>query len=125
MQAAAGEVERAIRDGAAADALIGALESELSGVVGALRDALGVAAAGAAADEAPAADAADAQRVLQKLEAYLADSDGETADYLATHAPALRAALGADRFAGIRKAVEEYDFGDALDRLRGAAATQR
>ncbi len=59
--------------------------------------------------------------MLQKLEAYLADSDGETADYLTAHAPALRAALGADRFAGIRKAVEEYDFGDALDRLRGAA----
>jgi two-component system sensor histidine kinase/response regulator len=125
VQAAAGEVERAIRDGAAADALIGALQSELSAVVGTLRHALGGAAAGAAGDETPAADAADAQRVLQKLEAYLEDSDGETADYLAAHAPALRAALGAERFAGIRKAVEEYDFGDALDRLRGAAATQR
>ena len=82
VQATAGAVERAIRDGTAADALIGALESELSAVVGALRDAPGGAATGAAADETPAADAADARHVLQKLEAYLADSDGETADYL-------------------------------------------
>ena len=111
-----------MREGTAADALIGALESELSRVIAALRGALTGAND---ADEGPAAGGVDAEIALKKLETYLADSDGETADYLAAHAPVLRAALGAERFAAIRKAVEDYDFGDALDRLRGAAATER
>ena len=122
VQAAAAELERAIRDGAAADAPIGALERELQSVVGALRAALGDAG-GEHADEPAAAGGADAGRVLKQLETYLADADGETADYLSAQAAVLRAALGGERFAGIRKAVEEYDFGEALDRLRRAAAT--
>jgi PAS domain S-box-containing protein len=120
VQAAAAEVERAIREGAEADKLIAGLEAALVPVIAGLR---GVLSAGGDAGAAPGAAAGDARQVLEKLGAYLADSDGETADYLAEHAAMLRSALGHERFGGIRKAVEDYDFGAALDLLRAAALT--
>jgi len=66
-------------------------------------------------------DGAEPLEVLRRLDAYLAESDAEAADYLVSHANALRAMLGADRFADIRRAVESYDFETALERIRSAA----
>lgn len=120
VQAAAGEVERAIREGTEADALIDGLAGVLAPVIEALRSALGGLPVSSAA-ESPAASAGDAREVLKKLDAYLADSDGETADYLAEHAQVLRGALGHERYSEIRKSVEDYEFGSALDKLRAAA----
>jgi two-component system sensor histidine kinase/response regulator len=120
VQAAAGEVERAVREGAEAQALLAALDGVLAEVVGGLRGALSDGTGGDEA-ESPAPSAENARAVLEKLEAYLADSDGETADYLAQHAPVLRGALGHETFSEIRKAVEDYDFVAALDRLRAEA----
>jgi PAS domain S-box-containing protein len=120
VQVAADEVERAVREGAEAERLLAALEGVLAEVVGGLRSALSDGTGGDEA-ESPAPGAESARAVLEKLGGYLADSDGETADYLARHARVLRGALGHETFAEIRKAVEDYDFAAALDRLRAEA----
>jgi two-component system sensor histidine kinase/response regulator len=120
VQATAAAVERAIREGGEADALIDGLAGVLAPVIEALRVAL-ASRTGAGAATSPAASTGDAREILKKLDAYLSDSDGETADYLAEHAQVLRGALGHEQFSKIQKAVEDYDFGSALDRLRGAA----
>jgi two-component system sensor histidine kinase/response regulator len=120
VQTAAAEVERAVREGAETRELLTALDGVLREVVGGLRGALAAGDdRGEAQVRAPSVE--NARAVLEKLEAYLADSDGETADYLAQHAHVVRAALGHETFAEIRKAVEDYDFISALDRLRAEA----
>jgi len=123
VQAAAGDVERAVRERAEADRLLVALDGALTEVLAALRGAL-AAGSDAGGTDAPVESAENAGTVLEKLEAYLADSDGETADYLAQHAAVLRSALGSEAFAEIRSAVEDYDFGGALDKLRAGAGVK-
>ena len=120
VQDAAGEVERAINKKTEPAAGIARLETELASVLNPLRAALG---SDPVAATAPAASASveSARDAMKRLEAYLADSDGEPADYLVAQAGVLRAALGAERFAGIRQAVEGYDFENALQKLRAAA----
>jgi len=120
VQDAAGEVERAISKKTELAAGLARLETELASVLNPLRAALG---SGSVAAAAPAASASveSAREAMKRLEAYLADSDGEAADYLVAQAGVLRAALGAERFAGIRQAVEGYDFENALQKLRAAA----
>jgi CheY-like chemotaxis protein len=119
VQAAAGTVEGAIRGNADPGAAIGTLENTLAAIIGPLRAALSASGA-AEAPAAPSGSVESAGEALKKLDAYLADADGEAADYLSERADVLRAALGAERFAGIRKAVEGYDFEEALSRLRAA-----
>ncbi|MNC85432.1 hypothetical protein D3C83_10300 [compost metagenome] len=122
MQDAAAEVERAINRKTGTATGITRLETELSAVLNSLRTALD-ASESAGGRTAPAAGASEesTREAMKRLEAYLADSDGEAADYLVTQADVLRAALGAERFTGIRKAVEGYDFENALEKLRAAA----
>jgi HPt (histidine-containing phosphotransfer) domain-containing protein len=115
VQDAAGEVERAARTGADASHFVARLEAELGPVLESLHGALGPEEAGAATS------AQNIQEVLGKLDAYLADSDGEAAEYLSEHAPGLRAALGQERYGELRKAIEDFDFQAALDKLRAAA----
>ena len=122
VQDAAAEVERAINRKTGTATGITRLETELSAVLNSLRTALD-ASESAGGRTAPAAGASEesTREAMKRLEAYLADSDGEAADYLVTQADVLRAALGAERFTGIRKAVEGYDFENALEKLRAAA----
>ncbi|MCC7483566.1 MAG: response regulator [Burkholderiales bacterium] len=122
VQEAAAQVERAVREGAAVDAPLAALARVLGPVISALRGAPG-SAPGPAAGGATAGE--DAARMVERLAALLADSDGATADYLAQHAASLKDALGAQHFAALRKAVDDYDFEAALERLRAANGVAR
>ncbi len=121
VQDAAGQVEQAIHRKSETGDSLRRLEDTLAAVMPPLRAALGAGSA-AKVTAAVAASVESAQAVLEKLDAYLADSDGEAAEYLVSNADVLRAALGAERFAGVRKAIEEYDFEAALEKLRGQRA---
>jgi CheY-like chemotaxis protein len=121
VQAAAADVERAIGKGHDASNSIAALEVALTAVVQSLQKWLPVPAVAQAQSVAPAS-VESAQRAIKTLAGYLADSDAEAADFLSEHAAELRGALGADRFTGIRKSVEDYDFESALNKLRASTA---
>jgi two-component system sensor histidine kinase/response regulator len=109
-----------VREGAGVEAPLFRLDAVLAEVLQALGTALETPAL-AEPEGAPAAGKEAARAVVEKLAAFLADSDGETADYLAEHAHTLRAALGHERFAEIRKAVDGYDFETALEKLRATS----
>jgi HPt (histidine-containing phosphotransfer) domain-containing protein len=117
VESAAAEVERAVREGADASGGVARLETELEAVLVSLRGAVG----SEETEAAPATSARNLQEVLGKLDAYLADSDGEASEYLSEHAPDLRAALGQQRFGELRKAIDDFDFQAALEKLRAAA----
>jgi len=119
VQGAAAEVERAINKGGDPGKGIDGLERVLADVVNSIAQSLQGAPAATAASPVSGVESAGA--ALKKLDAYLADSDGEAAEYLVEQAQVLRAALGPERFADIRKAVEGYDFETALKKLRAAA----
>jgi len=117
VQDAAAEVERAINRKTEMATGMARLEIELAAVVKPLQVALGT---GRAATAAPAVgvSAESARAAAKKLEAYLAESDGEVVDFLAAQEGVLSVALGTERLADIRAAMERYDFKAALDRLR-------
>jgi PAS domain S-box-containing protein len=114
VQDAAAEVERAARVGADASALVESMGAELDAVLASLRSTVPPEEIAAA----PAASAEDIRQILEKLDAYLADADGDALDYLSEHAAAMRAALGHERFGELRKAIEDFDFQAALEKLR-------
>jgi len=116
VQEAAGHVERAARDGVDASACVARLDVALGAVLASLRGALEPEEVAAA----PAVTAQDVREILGKLDAYLADSDGEALDYLSEHASVVRAALGQERFGELRKVIEDFDFQAALQQLRAA-----
>jgi PAS domain S-box-containing protein len=122
VQAAAAAIERAVREGTDASGALARLDGALAPVLRSLGGALTPSAGGQPAESPPAAGV-DARAALDKLDAYLAESDGEAADFLSEHTEALRTALGRERFAEIRTAVEAYDFEAALEKLRAAAVT--
>ncbi|MCW5604213.1 MAG: response regulator, partial [Burkholderiales bacterium] len=119
VQQAAAAVEHAIGKGEDTRPPLAALGPVLNEVMSALEVALEIPA-----DDAPpgqvAVDMQVLQPVLDRLEGYLADSDGEATDYLAQHQELLRSAFGNASYAGVAKAVNDYDFEAALGKLRAA-----
>jgi two-component system, sensor histidine kinase and response regulator len=124
VQDAAADVERAINRGTDATSGMAALQAAMIDVVGALRASLR-ASNGEQSEIVAEVSPESAQEALIALEAYLAESDAEASDYLSAQSGALRQALGADRFAGIRRSVEQYDFETALDTLRSTSAVNK
>jgi two-component system sensor histidine kinase/response regulator len=131
VQAAAGELEKAIRERAAAEHvedLRTRLGKELAGLAARLqpfleREAAAAAAVPAAASsEAPPVDPAALKGAVDQLAALLADSDAAAADLLETEGPAFRSLFTRDAFAAFEQLVASYSFEEALEELRSASA---
>ena len=118
VQDTAAAVERAARAGTDASVFVARMEAELEAVLEAMRLTL-------RPEETSVASVSAMQLipdVLRRLDAYLADSDGEALDYLVEHTSILRAALGHERFEELRRAIDDCEFQTALEKLRAAAA---
>ncbi|CAG2144662.1 response regulator [Cupriavidus numazuensis] len=68
---------------------------------------------------APQRQEAASDETLRQLRDYLADDDSKAGDYFAKHRDGLRAALGVQA-AALERAIDEFDFEKALDKLRSA-----
>jgi two-component system sensor histidine kinase/response regulator len=127
VQAAAGALEKAIRDGDA-PASVESLRTALDDALGRFASALGPwlteqapEAAPAATDSVPA-DPAALKGVVERWSRLLAECDAGTSDGLEREGAALRALFGGgDGFARFSKLVTAYEFEDALAALRRAA----
>ncbi|MCZ8221016.1 MAG: response regulator [Acidovorax sp.] len=127
LAALAAAVEEAIGQQAPAatiDALLPPVDAACQALVAALRTALPPdedPGAPALAD-APDAhmDAAAAQQLLARLDALLADDDSDAIELFKESTPALKALLG-PTYAGMKRALDNYDFVDALDTLRATS----
>jgi CheY-like chemotaxis protein len=109
VQAAAEQVERALRDKLGEDELkqrIDALEPPLSALVAALDAALD---AGAPAAAAANIDPAQLASVRSRLLELLAEDDADAGDLLAEHAELLQAAMPR-HYADIDRAIRAFDF---------------
>lgn len=69
---------------------------------------------------APRMDWAGLQQILVRLEQLLSEDDAETVRYLAAHRAALAEALSAELFLAMERAINGYDFEEALKVLRMA-----
>jgi len=131
VQAAAGALEKALRDGAA-PAQVEALRARLAEALGrlssALRPLLGAADEGSAAPAptaAPTADAATLKALVERWSRLLAECDAGTVDGLEREGRTLHALFGdASALAGFAKQVKGYDFEGALESLRRAAGAK-
>jgi signal transduction histidine kinase/DNA-binding response OmpR family regulator/HAMP domain-containing protein len=116
VQVAADQAERAIRDGAGADAgVLGQLSSAIRTAVDAIRKALG-------AGEKPAPvtksfDAAAAAAAAERLKALLEANDGEAVEALADVEMAFAGVAEARLLDSLREDVVEFDFDAALSEL--------
>jgi PAS domain S-box-containing protein len=124
LQQAADLLEQSLRERMASEALAPRLQDtrqRLGALIEALRAQLpnNGATPGAAADHEGAAQAAIVPldpALLQQLSRMLKEDDAEAAELLASHRPALQAALGT-RFAVFDAAIGNYDFDAALTAL--------
>ena len=103
------------------DTLLNPVDAACQALVAALRTALppeddAGAATAAAAPHAPI-DAAAAQQLLAQLDALLADDDSDAIELFKESTPALKALLG-PAYAGVKRALDGYDFVEALAALR-------
>jgi two-component system sensor histidine kinase/response regulator len=103
------------------DTLLNPVDAACQALVAALRTALppedeAGAATAAAAPHAPI-DAAAAQQLLAQLDALLADDDSDAIELFKESTPALKALLG-PAYAGMKRALDGYDFVEALAALR-------
>ena len=116
VQAAAGKVERGIREGdSSVPALLAELESALLPQVRAIRSALGEAAPEAAPAGAFNAEAAAA--AVARLKSLIEANDGDAADAVQTVAEALAGTVDGQRLGALRAAIDEFDFDGALSKL--------
>ena len=114
----AAAVEEAIGQKAPAgtiDALLNPVDAACQAMVAALRTAL-PPEDDAGAAQAPI-DTAAAQQLLAQLDALLADDDSDAIELFKESTPTLKALLG-PAYAGVKRALDGYDFVEALAALR-------
>jgi PAS domain S-box-containing protein len=134
VQAAAGALEKAIRDGvepARLEALRGRLAEVLGRLSSALVPLLGVLAPSSETSPPsppappaapPTADLAVLKPLVARWARLLAESDADTVDGLEREGDLLHSLFGgAEAFAGFARRVNAYDFEGALEALRRAA----
>ncbi|WP_082604337.1 response regulator [Acidovorax sp. Root217] len=117
------QLAEAVEHAIAADAdvqvvstLLEPVDTACQALVAALRSALPTEEA--AAQQAPV-DAAEAQQLLARLEALLADDDSDAVELFKDSGPALKALLG-PVYGEMKRALDSYIFTDALALLRAA-----
>ncbi|KQP22478.1 PAS domain S-box protein [Pseudorhodoferax sp. Leaf267] len=122
VQRSAATLEQAIGSNGDAGPPAAAFGADLAQAIADLRRAL---ARDDVAETTPAAqDLASAAAHATRLAQLLAASDGEAGDHFSAHRAALRQMLGASATARIESALGEYEFEQALDDLRQAAAAR-
>jgi two-component system sensor histidine kinase/response regulator len=125
VQQAAGELEKALREGADA-ARIEALRVQLATVLAPLATGLRATLGEDASATAPPAgatpiDPAHLRAVIAQMCAYLAEFDAAAADCLECNREVFSALFPGAEFARFEKLVQDYSFPDALAQLQQAA----
>ena len=123
VQAAGGVLEKAIGNGADADACAphcDALARELATLIEQLGPDFAPAPVDTAAAPVAAFDPATGRPIVERMLQRLADFDADAADDLDTHRDVFRALLGHDGFAAFEGYVQSYALGDAHAALETA-----
>ena len=115
LQVLAEQLEARLRDKADPGELIERFSQGFQPLVEALRAQLMPAQS-----QGQAEPSAQATNLLPGLYALLNEDDSEAAEYLAQHRDALSRTLGAESFGLLEPAVQQFDFGAALEVLRKA-----
>ncbi len=114
---AASELEAAIRNGQDTDAPLGRFAQISADTV----EAIGASVPAAVTVQPENEDSSTPSReTFQRLAAYLSTGDSAALDYFVTHRNGLLSALGRDA-APVERAINDFDFETALDRLNRAA----
>jgi len=120
VQALAAELELAIAAGNETEALLVRFGEALATMLGGLQSALDKMRSETPVP-ARVVDPSELKPLLERLARMLAGSDGDALELFLAEEAVLKPALGAG-FAAVEKAVKNFDFDEALDMLKDAAA---
>jgi len=123
LQLAAGELEKAIHDGADAarlESLRQQFATVLTPFVGRLRAALGEEPASPAAPKAMVVDPAQLKLVVEQMTRYLAEFDAAASDCLEANRGVFASLFSAEEFGKFEQQVQGYAFSAALVQLEQA-----
>jgi len=123
LQLAAGELEKAIHDGADAarlESLRQQFATVLTPFVGRLRAALGEEPASPAAPKAMVVDPAQLKLVVEQMTRYLAEFDAAASDCLEANRGVFASLFSAEEFGKFEQQVQGYAFSAALAQLEQA-----
>ena len=128
IQTVAGELEKAIHDGAHGarlESLRQQFAAALTPFIDRLRAALGDGPAAPAAPAVVAIDPAQLRPIVEQMTRHLADFDAAAADCLAANRAALASLFSAEEFGKFEQQVQSYAFGDAQALLEQAARSAK
>ena len=128
VQLAAGELEKAIHDGADAarlESLRQQFATVLTPFVDRLRAALGEEPASPAAPKAMVVDPAQLKLVVEQMTRHLAEFDAAASDCLEANRGVFASLFSAEEFGKFEQRVQGYAFGEALAQLEQAARAPR
>jgi two-component system sensor histidine kinase/response regulator len=128
VQLAAGELEKAIHDGADAarlESLRQQFATVLTPFVDRLRAALGEEPVFPAAPKAMVVDPAQLKMVVEQMARHLAEFDAAASDCLEANRGVFASLFSAEEFGKFEQQVQGYAFGEALAQLEQAARTPR
>jgi PAS domain S-box-containing protein len=121
VQAAAGKVERGIREGQAVSGQLVELESVMGPTIEAIRTALGAATESGSPGKAAEFNPAAATAAIARLKTLIEANDGDAADAVQSVVDALAGTVPGERVAALRSAIEEFDFDKAAVELEAIA----
>jgi len=128
VQLAAGELEKAIHDGADAarlEPLRQQFATVLTPFVHRLRAALGEEPVSPAAPKAMVVDPAQLKLVVEQMTRHLAEFDAAASDCLEANRGVFASLFSAEEFGKFEQQVQGYAFGEALAQLERAARLPR
>ena len=128
VQLAAGELEKAIHDGADAarlESLRQQFATVLTPFVDRLRAALGEEPVSPAAPKAMVVDPAQLKLVVEQMTRHLAEFDAAASDCLEANRGVFASLFSAEEFGKFEQQVQGYAFGEALAQLERAARAPR
>ena len=128
VQLAAGELEKAIHDGADAarlESLRQQFATVLTPFVDRLRAALGEEPVSPAAPKAMVVDPAQLKLVVEQMTRHLAEFDAAASDCLEANRGVFASLFSAEEFGKFEQQVQGYAFGEALAQLEQAARAPR